>query len=102
MNAAQFKRFGWAAGSAVVACVAACSLPLLAAGVGSGAAAAALARVLRPGAEFVVGGATFALVLGALTARVWRRRSRALSAGEHCPVVGCGCSAGAQHELKKA
>ena len=65
------RRLGWASCVAFVSCAAACSLPLLVAlGVGSGAAAT-VTRFLKPGSELFVGGASFAIALGAMV--VWGR-----------------------------
>ena len=77
------RRVGWAGLAALLGCCAVCAMPILATvGIGGGAAAA-IARVLKPGAEIVVAGVVFAGALGFMALR-FRARSRTRVQG------GCG------------
>src|SRR5262245_7481535 len=81
---------------ALVGCAACCALPILvAAGFGSGIATA-LAALITPGTELVVGGALFLGVLAAAALRQRARRRAALAdgaaaEGAACSVDGSGC-----------
>jgi hypothetical protein len=76
------RGWGWASLAGVVGCGIACSIPLLAAAGVGGGATAALAHLLWPGAEFVLGGLAFA---GALGVQLWRRHARL--AGAACAIT---------------
>ncbi|MEY2935429.1 MAG: hypothetical protein RL033_6178 [Pseudomonadota bacterium] len=81
------------AGAAAVVGCAACGLaPLLAAaGVGSGAVAAAFAAVFRPGSGLVAGGAVFIGTAGWLGLRHYVRRARSSGcvASRHAGESSC-------------
>jgi hypothetical protein len=89
------RRLGWAGLAALAGCAACCAIPLLAAAGVGGGATAALAGLLWPGAEFVLGGFAFAAVLAvaALRARAMKRRScgTSSSVGMSPAGAGCGC-----------
>ena len=70
------RRLGWAGLAALLGCSALCALPMLAAAGVGGGAAAAIARLVRPGAELVVAGVVFAAALGFMAVRA-RSRMRA-------------------------
>src|SRR5688572_11574215 len=70
------RRLVWAGAAAIGGCAAVCSLPLLAAVVlGGGAAATAIASFARPGAELIVGAIAFALALGVMALRASSNRT---------------------------
>ncbi len=84
------KRIGLASAAAVAACAACCALPLLAlAGIGGGATAA-VAGLLQPGAELLIGAGLFAVVLGGMRLAQQRRAAAACSIDGSC---GCGPAA---------
>ena len=69
------RRLTIASVAALAGCVACCLGPILAVvGLGSGALGATLASVFQPGSELIVGGAAFAVTLGGLAVRDYRRR----------------------------
>lgn len=67
---------GWASLAAIGGCAALCSLPLLTALLGGGAAATALASLASPGTELFVAGTAFLAVLGVVEMRRRKRRSK--------------------------
>jgi hypothetical protein len=85
------KGLGLAGIAALGACAACCALPLLAAAGIGGGALSAVAGYLRPGADLVVTGGVFALVLAVTAVRV---RGRRASACEQACEVNGGCSCG--------
>jgi hypothetical protein len=88
---------GVASAAAVVACAACCLAPVLAAaGLGS-SAVTAFAWLFRPGSELIVGGAAFALTLGAAALRNYLRRTEASACDGSYRADGRdrGCSAAA-------
>ncbi len=86
------RGFGAAGAAAVVACAACCLAPLLAAaGLGS-SAVAGVAWLFRSGSELLVGGAVFAVILGATALRsYYLRRTKASGCGASCRASGCAC-----------
>ena len=86
------SRFRWAGLAALVGCAACCALPLVVLlGFGSGAAAA-LARLLRPGSELIVGGAAFAIALAFMAARSRSHHKACLIGDDQAPGASCGCA----------
>jgi hypothetical protein len=82
------RRVRWAGLAALFGCSVVCALPMLvAAGIGGGAAAA-IARLLRPGAELVVAGVLFSGALGFMALR-FRAKSRAGLQGGCCRSARC-------------
>jgi hypothetical protein len=81
------RRLAWAGVAAIGGCAAMCSLPMLAAVVlGGGAAATAIVRFTGPGTELLVGGLAFVVALGVMAVRAMSKRNpRRTRAG------GCGC-----------
>lgn len=78
------RRLGWAALAAIVGCGAVCAAPLLLT-LGAGSAAlTALASVLKPGAELLVGGGAFAAAIVFMAVRP--RVPKGTDGG-----TGCGC-----------
>jgi hypothetical protein len=65
----SLRRVKWAGLAAFIGCAACCALPLLAVALAGTGASATIASFVRPGSEFIVGGAVFAVVLGALAIR---------------------------------
>lgn len=98
------RRVGWAGLAALVGCCAACVLPMLATvGIGGGAAAA-IARVLKPGAEIAVAGVVLAGALGFMALR-FRARSRTVaqgSCGGACAVPHRGARSDSESSLTAA
>lgn len=79
------RRLGWAALAAILGCGAVCAAPLLVA-LGAGSAAlTALASVLKPGAELLVGGGAFAAAVVFMAVRP--RTSKGTDGG-----TACGCT----------
>ena len=105
------RRLGIAGLAAFAACAACCSVPLLvAAGVGGGTLAA-VASILRPGAELIVGGGVALAVVGVAAIRARNRTSNS-ACGDSCAVdpehvgpaqssstCGCGPSLGRDRAL---
>lgn len=84
------RRLGWAGLVAFLGCAACCALPLLVAlGIGGGAVAA-LASLMRPGAELVVGAV---LAMAALGVMALRARSKQRGCGTACRLDGRCCDA---------
>jgi hypothetical protein len=78
------RRLGWAGLSALIGCVACCTLPLLASvGLGGGAAAC-----LWPGAELIVVGGAFLVTLGGMTI-TWRMKRRQSDRADACGIGSC-------------
>lgn len=78
------RRLGVAGAAAVLGCALCCAIPLfVTAGLGGGAATA-LASMIRPGSELVVGGAVFVATLLGLALRDRRRRA---SSGGACAAT---------------
>ena len=70
------RRLAWAGAAAIGGCAAMCSLPMLAAAVlGGGAAATAIASFAGVGAELIVGGIAFVVALGVMAARAASKRA---------------------------
>jgi hypothetical protein len=86
------RRLGWAGVAAVLGCAACCALPLLAAAGLGGGAAATLSSIFRPGSEFLVGGAVFAVALSVMAIR--NRMRGSAGCGPSCRVEGSGCDNG--------
>jgi hypothetical protein len=70
------RRLAWAGAAAIGGCAAMCSLPMLAAVVlGGGAAATAIASLAGSGAELIVGGIVFVVALGVMAVRAASQRA---------------------------
>jgi hypothetical protein len=70
------RRLAWAGAAAIGGCAAMCSLPMLAAVVlGGGAAATAIAGFAGAGAELMVGGIAFVVALGVMAVRTTSKRA---------------------------
>jgi len=84
------RRLGWAALAAVLGCGAVCAAPLLLT-LGAGSAAlAALASVLKPGAELFVGGGAFAAAMVFMAVRP--SAPKGAEAGTSCGCAPSGLS----------
>jgi hypothetical protein len=91
----SIRSMGWAGLAALVGCAACCAIPILAAAGLGGGATAAIATLMWPGAELVMGGLAFVgvLAVAALRRRAAERRSCAVacSVAAEAASGGCGC-----------
>lgn len=91
------RGLAWASLAGIGGCAAACSLPMLAAGLfGGGAFATAIARLVTPGAELIAGGLAFLVVLGVVGLRVISNRRRAPEPIRAAPILALAISSNAK------
>jgi hypothetical protein len=85
------RHLGLAGVAALLGCMAACSIPLLAAAGFGGGVFAALAARFHPGSELVVGGTMFLVMLAAMALRRRLQTRRPGRARRGLQVGGCSC-----------
>jgi membrane protein implicated in regulation of membrane protease activity len=87
------RRLGLAGLAAIAACAACCAIPMVAAALLGGGAAATVSSVFSPGAELVAAAVVFVAVLAVLALRS-RSRSKRATACEGSCSAGAECCDG--------